>query len=599
VEHQFRINLRGLIDLLSNHLYSGPQVYLRELLQNAVDALRARTDLEPGHRGEVAVEVVPGRGGKPPTLAFVDNGVGLSEDEVQGFLATIGQSSKRAWEAPADFLGRFGIGLLSCFVVSEEVVVITRSARGGRATEWRGRADGTCSLKPLDGDVAAGTQIYLACKPGCEEWFEPARVADLATHFGALLPYPVRVTTGKQSQVVSDGPAPWRRQYASREEQSRAMLEYGRRAFGIKFFDWVPLRSEAGAVDGVAFVLPCAPGLATRKTHRVYLKDLLLSESAEDLLPEWAFFVKCVVNANDLRPTASRESFCDDDKLRSARAALGGCLRDYLVGLARRAPRRLRRFLALHALSIKALAVQDEEAYRLFIDWLPFETSLGEMTLGEYRREYPVVRYVPTLDRFRQLARVAAAQGVCVINAGYVYDAELLARLPEVLPPARVETLDPATLARGFEELSPREHDETAAFLRAADRVLRPFQCTAEIKKFLPRELPTLFSAGKDAEFLRSVEQAGEVSDELWSSILDNLAERPGSELYARLCFNFNSPLVRKMVQVKDPALLQRSVQLLYVQSLLLGHHPLNAKEMALLNEGLLGLIEWGVDAQE
>ena len=75
MEHKFQINLRGLIDLLSNHLYSGPEVFGRELLQNGVDAIRARTHLEPGFQGEVTVEVHH-RPGKPPALVFADNGIG-------------------------------------------------------------------------------------------------------------------------------------------------------------------------------------------------------------------------------------------------------------------------------------------------------------------------------------------------------------------------------------------------------------------------------------------------------------------------------------------------------------------------------------------
>src|SRR5262245_50703925 len=121
VDHKFQINLRGIIDLLSNHLYSGPEVFLRELLQNGGDALRARANVEPGHRGEIGIEVVSGRDGRPPTLAFSDTGIGLTEEEIHRFLATIGQTSKSAefWDRPSDFIGQFGIGLLSCFVVSD------------------------------------------------------------------------------------------------------------------------------------------------------------------------------------------------------------------------------------------------------------------------------------------------------------------------------------------------------------------------------------------------------------------------------------------------------------------------------------------------
>jgi molecular chaperone HtpG len=602
MDYKFQINLRGIIDLLSNHLYSGPEVFLRELLQNGVDAIRARQATEPDHGGEITLEVVAPRNNRPATLAFSDNGVGLTEEEIHRFLATIGQSSKGAdfWERPGDFIGQFGIGLLSCFVVSDEIVVITRSARGGSPTmEWRGRPDGTYTIKVLDYDMAPGTQVYLSCKAGCEDYFDAEQIEERAIHYGGLLPYAIRMQSGKGTRRLNADRPPWRERHGSPERRREALLEYGRRTFDTDFFDAIPLRSGVGEVDGVAFVLPFSPSLATKRTHRVYLKHMLLSEDAENLVPDWAFFVKCVVNANDLRPMASRESFYEDEKLEAAREALGRCLKEYLANLAKRDQKRLQRFIALHALSIKALAVRDDEFYRLFIDWLPFETSLGEMTLGEFRRKNDVLRYVPNVDQFRQIARVAAAQSLGVVNGGYVHDAELLAKFGDVFPDQPVEVVDPAALTESFDELTLEEREEVFRLVKAADLVLQPFKCSAEIRKFRPAELPALYSTNSDAGFLRSVEQSKEVADELWSSVLDNLADGRGRDAYAQLCFNYHNSLVRKLARLGNRTLLQRSIQMLYVQALLLGHHPLNAKEMALLNDGLIGLIESGVAAEE
>lgn len=604
MEHAFKINLRGIIDLLSEHLYSGPKVYVRELLQNAVDAIRARSEFEPGQTGEVRIELMPARNGRAPALVFVDNGIGLTEEEVHRFLATIGQTSKRGdyfgFDRPVDFIGRFGIGLLSCFVVAEEIVVITRSARdpASPTIEWRGRPDGTYTVKAIDHAIEPGTQVYLTAKAGSEEYFEPDRVRELAGHFGGLLPYPIRVVVGKDVATVNADGAPWRRRYAGADERTDALLAYGEATFGVRYFDAIPLKAQAGGLDGVAFVLPESPSLATRRTHRVYLKNMLLSEDAEGLLPDWAFFVKCVVNADALRPTASRESFYEDEALADTREALGRALRDYLVGLARRDPGRLQQLIGLHFLSIKALAVADDEFYRLFIDWLPFETSMGRMTFGEYRKQADVVRYTPKLDQFRQIAAVAAAQGIGIVNGGYIFDSELLAKYPEIFPEERVEVVGPDALLQAFEDLTLDQREEVFDLVRTADLVLQPFRCGAEVKAFRPEELPTLYSTRPDAEFFRAVEQSQEVADEHWKGLLANVAGEGATEPYAQLCFNYRNPLIRKIARLKDRTLLRRSIEMLYVQALLLGHHPLNAKEMALLNRGLLGLIEWGVAAR-
>ncbi|MCE9669453.1 HSP90 family protein [Myxococcus stipitatus] len=594
MDHRFQVSLRGVIDLLSHHLYSSPGVYIRELLQNATDAIRARQHLEPGHQGTVRLELVEKQDEGRATLVFTDDGVGLTEEEIHRFLATIGESSKReALEARRkDFIGQFGIGLLSCFMVCDELLLVTRSARGdGRTLEWRGRHDGTYAVRASEHPLPRpGTQVFLVARAEMAEWFTPERVRQLARHYGGLLPFPIHLSVGgEEERLDSDGP-PWRRQYDSPAERRKALLEYGRDVFETDFIDCIPLRSQAGDVDGVAFVLPASPHFNAKQKHRVYLKHMLLSESAENLLPEWAFFVKCVVNANALRPTASREAFYEDGALGQAREALGQGLRKYLMDLAHDDPRALQRLIGLHGLSVKSLALDDDDFYKLVIGWLTFETSMGVTTLAEYRRAYPVVRYTATLDGFRQVSRVAAAQGLCVINAAYTHDAALLEKLPHVFPEAQVEPFSSADLPQNFEELTLDERDAVFPLLRTAEQVLAPFHCGVTVKKFFPAEVPTLYSADEDGSFRRDAERARDESDDLYASVLENVMAAAGAE-QAQLCFNLHNPVVRRLAAVSDRHMMKLSVEMLYVQALLLGHHPLNAQEMTLLNQGLLGLI--------
>lgn len=596
MDFRFQVDLRGIIELLSNHLYSGPQVYIRELLQNGVDAIRARAELEPGFQGSVRLDAAGGDDGRP-VLVVTDDGVGLTADEIHRFLATIGESSKRRADgARTDFIGQFGIGLLSCFVVSDEIVVVTRSARpGSRAVEWRGRPDGTYSVRDLDGDLAPGTSVTLRAKPGSEALFDPPEVRRLAAHYGGLLPIPVRVLGPDGEHAVNEGGYPWRAP-GSPADRRRALLAYGQRTFQTTFLDAVPLRSDAGAIEGVAYVLPYAPSLAARRTHRVYLKGMLLAEEAPGLLPDWAFFVKCVLNADALRPTASREGFYEDEVLAEARDRLGDNLRGYLMALARHEPAMLRAIIGIHHLSIKALCADDDECLDLFAPFLPFETSLGTMTLTEARDRDPHLRYVRNLDEFRQIAAVAASQGLCVINAAYTYDAQLLERSAQVLEGVEIEAVDASAIMEALDELSLAERDHVFDLVEAAEEALRPFRCAVEVRRFRPRELPALYSRSEGEGLWRGVEKAKEVaSSGLWSGVLDGIASSVASS-GARICFNYDNPLIRKLAGLDDARLLDLSIKLLYVQSLLLGHHPLVPRELSLLNEGLLGIIDWGAD---
>lgn len=593
-EHRFQVDLRGLIDLLSQHLYSGPSVFVRELLQNGVDAIEARCAIDADHEGFIELEVISGGENGVPTLMFRDNGIGLTENEAHEFLATIGMSSKRGalTSRGEGFLGQFGIGLLSCFLVSDEIVVISKSAREPQAptVEWKGLADGTYAVRTIDRDMEPGTQIYLRAKPSGVEWMQVDRIEELCKRYGRYLHHKVELTSNGRTEALNEVPL-WQHD-TSDDYERQFIMETGQKLFERQFFDVFPLRSHQGDVEGLAFVLGRAAHSGHAQAHRAYLKNMLLSEKVQNLLPDWAFFVQCVVNVKDLRPTASRESFYEDEKFEAAREQLGGCLRQYLMDLSRQDPVRLQEFIAIHDTSIKALAVDDDECLRIFANWLPFETSAGTMTLGQYRQKHPVIRYVSTRDQFRQISQVAAAESFDVINAGYVYDTQLLNRLAEV-EDVSIEPFDAEELSDRFAPLNEKQRDEIADFEALADEVLRPFRCAAEVVRFMPHEIPALFITNESADFLRSVEASRDESDELWSGILSGIAQEAATTSYARLHLNYDNSLIRRVAVMQAADAQRRCVELLYIQSLLMGHFPLRSREVGLLNSGLLGLIDW------
>lgn len=596
-EHRFQIHLGGIIDLLSNHLYSSPSVYVRELLQNATDAIVARQHREPEHVGAVTLQTRVDDCGRT-MLTITDDGIGLTEEEVHRFLATIGASSKREEldERRSDFIGQFGIGLLSCFVVSDAIDVLTRSANGGPAVAWRGTHDGSYAIELRDeASVPVGTTVHLVAKEGMEGWFDAERLTELATRFGALLPFPVAVDGGSGAQVINPLPPPWRRSFATASEAREASLAFGRELLGGEFLDVVPIHSEAGGVEGLAYVLPFSPSPNSPAAHRVYLKGMLLSEKAENLLPRWAFFVTCVLDAKSLRPTASRESFYEDASLEAAREALGEGLRRYLLTLREEDPRRLEALIAIHYRAIKALAAYDTEFLTLFLDALPFETSMGRMSFGALRARNERIRYATSVDLFRQISQVAAAQGMTVINAGYSYDADILARVEGTIEGVMVERIDAAELADALEDAPSGEAFEELLVIAA--RTLEPFDCDVNLKRFAPAELPVLYVTGEDAAFARSIDTAKKATgDSLWGGMIERIA--PAEDARAVLLFNADNPLVVRLSRLSDEEAIGLTVQMLYVQALLLGHHPLRPEEMALLNVGLLELIERGLGSR-
>ena len=258
-EQQFQVDLRGVVDLLSRHIYSSPRVYLRELLQNARDAIAARVEADGGG-GRILIRPLTE---ERDEFVLTDDGVGLTAAEVADLLATVGRSSKRdIFDLPrSDYLGQFGIGLLSCFMVADEIVIRSRSARGGAPVEWIGSANGTFRVRELDEDLPVGTSVHLTPRFDQGDLLRTEAVRELATAFAEFLPVQVELELSSGSTVAITRPAP----FLSAHDDPEGALEYGKDLLGAAPLDMIELSEPGTGTQGVAYVLPFAPPPGARR----------------------------------------------------------------------------------------------------------------------------------------------------------------------------------------------------------------------------------------------------------------------------------------------------------------------------------------------
>lgn len=599
--YRFQVNLSGMINILSNHLYSNPKVYLRELLQNGVDAITARqAQADVDYIGQINIEV---NGiGAGATLIVEDNGIGLNEAEVHEFLAMIGQSSKRGDDFLSNndsFIGRFGIGLLSCFMVSDEIVMLTQSAKGGPALEWRGKPDGTYTIRKLETPLSPGTKVYLRCKAGCEVYFDEQNLQNWLYYYGALLPYPIILRGEERTRQINPTSPVWIKEPLQARNHREEVLAFGEQLLGERFRDFIPLQTSSGRTGGIAFILPHAVNLNAKRNHRVYLKHMLVSEAATNILPDWTFFVKCLVWTDELQPTASREHFYENEKLEQVREELGDAIRKELISMAEYNPERLQAIIHLHALSMKALAVADPEFYSIIHAWLPFETTFGTKSLGDLISEHKHIYFTATLDEYRQITHVASAQSMLVVNGGYIYDAELLSALPIINRNVQVERLLPEDVSLSFTDVTAEERMQFYEATRFADTVLQKFRCQVQLRRFKPEDIPVLYTLSEESASLRSLEAAKETTTDVLSSVLGSLGASFKDTAYATLYFNLNNPVVDKVFHSTNRNMISAAVEMLYCNALMMGHYPMSRQEMALLNQGIVRFIDWGMSVNQ
>jgi molecular chaperone HtpG len=419
-------------------------------------------------------------------------------------------------------------------------------------------------------------------------------VAALARDYGSLLPYPVTVTAGGSPVRTTDSPPVWSRPYASARERRSALFDYGEQQLGFVPLDLIDLDLPLAGVRGVGYVLPRPANPAEGSRHRVYLKGMLLSDSTAGLLPDWAFFVRCVIDTDTLRPTASREALYEDETLVAVSEALGVQIRDWLTELAATEPQRLAAFLDVHALSVKALARHDRELLRLMLPYLRFESTDGPVTLPEFTRNHPRVYVAPTVEEFRQVAPIASAQGIGVINGGYTYDGELVAALPELMPDVTVAELGASVVTAALDPVEPAAELALAGFLAMARATLDPLDCDVILRAFHPVTVSALHLDSRAARTERSRAEVAADADELWAEILGTLKSAAPR---AQLVLNYHSPIVRRLAQIQERELLTAAVESLCGQALLMTHRPLRPSDAALLNRAFAELLSRATQA--
>ncbi|EMF1713752.1 HSP90 family protein [Listeria monocytogenes] len=594
--HRFQVNLAGMIDILSNHLYDEKDVYIRELLQNATDAIRARKKIDSTLEGKIHASLTGDNNEK--TLIVEDNGIGLTEDEVHAFLATIANSSKGEknfdGESSNDFIGRFGIGLLSCFIVSDEIVMISTSQKDGGTTEWRGKANGTYSVRKIETDTREpGTQVYLRLRAGLEDHPECEDVEYLINtlkKYGSSLESNIIVEMNGLEEEINS----WTKQFSDKETLStlsrEQIIQYGEYILGTHFQDYFLIENESGRTFGIAYIIPHAVQMNAIRKNTVFLNKMFVTSEANNILPDWSFFAKCVIWTDELQPVASREAFYKNERLTSVSSELGVALKKGIETLPEEA---LMKLLATHYLGFKALASEDAPFLKLIYPYLPVRTLNGEEKLGDIIAKNDVIYYTYSVDDFRQIKDIARSSGMTLINGGYSYDSPILAQLSYFVEGTEFILIEPEEMT---DKLRPMTGDEEQAYqpiLTEMNSMMVEFDTDVLIKHFEPKDLPIIFIHSTATQELRELERAVEETSSVFSDILESIQKEQEPAPLAHLYLNLDNELIKRLfTSEKTVKELSVIVNVLYIQALLLGHYPLKRKEMVLMNQNMLRILD-------
>ena len=332
--HEFQAEVKQLLDLMVHSLYSDKDVFLRELISNASDALdKLRFERLTGaataeaDAGDLHIELAADAAAR--TLTLTDNGIGMTREEVIRNIGTIAKSGTREFltalkDAPTarrpDLIGQFGVGFYSAFMVADRIELVTRRAGEERATHWESAGDGAYTI--ADGERAtSGTTITLHLKAADEEHglrdYTADRVQDdIVKKYSDFVAYPIR----RGDKTLNSQKAIWDRPKAEVTDE-----EY-KEFYKHISHDWtdplrtIPIKME-GTLEAYALLyLPARPPFdlyspEMKRGVQLYVRRVFVMDECKELMPTYLRFVKGVVDAHDLSLNVSREILQKDRQI--------------------------------------------------------------------------------------------------------------------------------------------------------------------------------------------------------------------------------------------------------------------------------------------
>ncbi|MFL5542868.1 MAG: molecular chaperone HtpG [Longimicrobiaceae bacterium] len=351
----FQAEVQRLLDLVVHSLYTHKEIFLRELVSNASDAIDrlrfealTRPELLPeGH--EPKIRLVPDRENR--TLSIEDDGIGMTRDEVVQNIGTIARSGTRealeqlkaaGGEGAGQLIGQFGVGFYSAFMVADRVELVTRKAGSDEAVRWTSSGGGSFTVTEAERD-RPGTTVTLHLKPvdtenGIEDYADRWVLSRIVRQHADFIPYPVLLPAEKPEEVPEgETPEPEKPVNSMKPIWTRPPAEVTQEEYADFYrqisHDWsepletIHTRGE-GLVEFQAVLFLPSRGAAElyypgfKPNLRLYVKRMLVRENSEELLPRWLRWVRGAVDSPDLPLNVSREMLQSDRHVRQIRRTL-------------------------------------------------------------------------------------------------------------------------------------------------------------------------------------------------------------------------------------------------------------------------------------
>ncbi len=418
---QFKAESKRLLDMMINSIYTHKEIFLREIISNASDAIdklyfKSLTDTSVGmNKADFEINLAADKEAR--TLTISDNGIGMTEEELENNLGTIANSGSFAFKKDndlgddVDIIGQFGVGFYSTFMVAKEVTVITKAYGSDTAYKWVSNGVDGYTVEETEKPDGVGTTIILTMKDDTDdekysEFLDQIKLQSLVKKYSDYIRFPIKMelekthyedadkepTITKEVETLNSMTPVWKRNKneLTDDDYNNFYME--------KFMDYEPpvthihSKNEGIATyDALLYIPARAPFDYYSKDYekglQLYSSGVMIMEKCADLLPDWFSFVKGVVDSEDLSLNISRELLQHDRQLKIIAKNLEKSIKNELTKMLKNDREKYEKFYNVFGLQFKFGIYQSYGAANDTLkDLLMFKSSFEgkNVTLAEY-----------------------------------------------------------------------------------------------------------------------------------------------------------------------------------------------------------------------
>lgn len=596
---QMQTNFEGLIQLLAKNLYPEPDVFVRELIQNAHDSIVRRIELEPDLAGHIDVEYDI----TAHTITVRDNGIGMDQQDIREFLAVIGSTGtgtakhqllEQGKDVAYRLIGQFGVGMLSAFVVADKVIVRTRKFGTDEAFAWHNAGSTDCELY-ADDKQQVGTETIISINKDYTFMLDDKRLRESIIKYCDFIPFPISLRGQGPVNAID---APWHRAHWSSEAEKEASYNiFLNRRYPDIPLDVIPIEiNEPFRARGALYISDRhVPDINTTGVIDIFVRRMFVRANDNTFLPPWAKFVRGIIDSSDLEPTAARDNIQrNHPSFEFLQKRLGEIIVERLSYLAEKEPNKFRQINLWHHYHLKGMAYYYDEFFDRVAGMLLVETNKGKMSLDDYltknapkagtENRVPIY-YFAYQGAAAQFYRLADARGWVVINAGQRFEEELLEkygrRNPRTVHLERLDATDDPELFQPLGETEAQAFRQLELDMEGHLRRLGLSNTSVRMRRFVPPELPAVIILTPESEAEEKLRHLitqpwfMETMEEVTREALEHARRRP---LY--LSLNVANGLIQTLAAVDRQDEMVKEVMtgiynsaILYSQNLLTQHN--------------------------